>query len=217
MELTLSVNNDLAELLRLLDNPCGIFLTHLGKGSHHLLSLTLVQSLHGTRILRVRILDKVETVLTVLTIEGIACLHVLQLHGTTNITSIELINRLTVGTSTSVELSKTLLRTTICIRQVVTSLHSTTHYLEIRHLTNMRLHTGLEEIKRGRTIRIRIYFLTAGVVNLWHFAHKGNHITQEFHQTTNAHRTATTNTEHGEDAAGYQTLADTFTHLVFGE
>ena len=48
VELSLSVNDDLTELLRLLYHPCGILLTHLRQGSHHLLRITLVDGLHGT-------------------------------------------------------------------------------------------------------------------------------------------------------------------------
>ena len=45
VELTLSVNDSLPQLLRLLHNPCRVFLSHLRKGSHQLLHLLLVDSL----------------------------------------------------------------------------------------------------------------------------------------------------------------------------
>ncbi len=51
VELALSVDNNLAQFLRLLNHPCGILLTHLGQGHHHLLGLGFVYGLDGARIL----------------------------------------------------------------------------------------------------------------------------------------------------------------------
>ena len=131
VELTLTMNDDLAQLLRLLNHPCGILLAHLLQGSHHLLGLSLVDSLDGTRELRVRILDEVELIIGILTIQGIAGLHVLQFHSTTDITGLQLVNLNTVGTSTGIESTDTLLRATVGIGQVITTLHNTTHHLEV--------------------------------------------------------------------------------------
>ena len=47
VEFALSVDDDLAELLRLLNDPRGILLTHLVQGGHHLLRLALVNGLDG--------------------------------------------------------------------------------------------------------------------------------------------------------------------------
>ena len=147
VELTLSVDDNLAEFLRLLHHPRRVFLAHLGQCSHHLLRLTLVHGLHGTRIFRVGIFDEVVTVLTVLAVERVTGLHVLQFHGTADVTGIELIHGLTVCSGTGVELRQTLLRTAVGIGEVVAGLHRTAHHLEVGHLTDMRLHTRLEEIQ----------------------------------------------------------------------
>ena len=147
MELTLSVNDDLAQLLRLLNNPCRIFLTHLLQGSHHFLGLSLVDSLDGTRELRVRIFDEVELILYILAIQRVTGLYVLQLHGTADITGTQLVNRDTVSTSTSIQRTHALLRATVSIGQVIATLNDTTHHLEVLNLTDMGLNTGLEEVK----------------------------------------------------------------------
>ena len=83
----------------------------------------------------------------ILTVESISCLHVLKLNSTADIASTKLIYRNTVSTSASINLTNTLLRTTVGIRQVVAWLNATTHHLEVRNLTDMWLHTSLEEIQ----------------------------------------------------------------------
>ena len=217
VELSLTMNDDLAKLFRLLYNPCGVFLTHLGQGHHHLLGLGLVDGLDGARILRIRILDEVVAPLAVLAVEGIACLHVLQFHGTADITSLELVYRDTVGTCTCIDGADALLRTTVRVGQVVATLHSATHHLEILYLTDMRLYACLEEIERCRTCGIGSDLLATGVAYLRHLAHERNNIAQELHQTAHTHILACADAEHGEDRTGYQTLADTFAHLVLSE
>ena len=147
VELTLTMNDDLAQLLRLLNDPCGIFLAHLLEGCHHLFSLSLVDGLDGTRELGVRIFDEIELIIYILGVQRVAGLHVLQLHRTADITSTQLVNLNTVSTSTGIQRADTLLRATISVGQVVTTLHDTTHHLEILYLTDVRLDTRLEEIE----------------------------------------------------------------------
>ena len=48
MELTLTVEDYLTELLGLLDNECGILLTHTVNDGHHLLHIGLVYRLEST-------------------------------------------------------------------------------------------------------------------------------------------------------------------------
>ena len=141
------MNDNLAQLLRLLNNPCRIFLTHLLQSSHHLLGLSLVDSLDGTRELRVRIFDEVKFIVYILAIQRVTCLHVLQLHRTTDITCTQLVNLDAVSTSASIQGTDALLRATISIGQVVATLDNTTHHLEVLNLTDMGLNTSLEEIK----------------------------------------------------------------------
>ena len=79
----------------------------------------------------------------------------------------------------------------------------------------MRFNSGLEEIERSRSIRIRFHNLATGIVYGRHLVYKRNHITQEFHQTTHTHIFTCTNTEYGEHATWSQTFTDTLAHFVF--
>ena len=109
------MNNDLAQFLALLYSPCGIFLSHALQGIHHLLCLCFIDSLDGTAVLRVGILDEVEPILTILAVEGIASLHVLQFHGTTDITGHHFFHLDTIGTSACKYLGHTFLASTVGI------------------------------------------------------------------------------------------------------
>ena len=86
MEFTLSVNDGLSEFLRLFYYPCRVFLSHLGQSHHEFLHLLFVDSLDGARVFCVRIFDEVVSPVAVLAVEGITSLHVLELHGTADIT-----------------------------------------------------------------------------------------------------------------------------------
>ena len=78
----------------------------------------------------------------------------------------------------------------------------------------MRLHTGLEEIKRFRSVGIRSYLLAFRVLNFRHFRDKRNNVAQEFHQAANAHILTSTDTKYREHTSGYQSLTDTFAHFI---
>ena len=214
VELTLTTYNHLSQLLALLHDPCRVFLAHLQESSHQLLCILGIDSLDSTRVLRVRIFDEVETPLSILAIQGIARLHVFQLHGTTDVTSIQLLDSHTVGTSASINLSDALLATTVGIGQVVTRLDATAHHLEVTYLADVRFHTRLEKVNALRAIAVRSNFLTTSIVQLRHIVNERNHIAQELHQAANAHRLTCANTEYREDATSYQSLADTLTHLI---
>ena len=199
VELTLTMNDDLTKLLTLLYNPCRIFLTHSGKCSHKFLCLSLILCLDSTRELWVRILDEVKSVLTILTVESIASLDILQLNSTADITSLKLINRHTVSTSTYIYLTDTLLRATIRITEVITRLDASAHNLEVLYLTNMWLYACLEEINRLWSIYIDRHFLTTCIVNLRHLVNERNNVAKELHQTTDTHTLNCTNAEYWED------------------
>ena len=68
MELTLSVHDDLAQLLALLYSPCGILLPHTLQSIHHLLCLSLVDGLDSTAVLGVGVLYEVEAILAILAV-----------------------------------------------------------------------------------------------------------------------------------------------------
>ena len=217
MELSLTMNDGLAQLLALFYHPCRIFLTHLEQGDHEFLHILGISSTDSTRILGIGILDEVETPLTVLAIERVAGLDILELHGTADVASLETVYSDTVGTGAGIDGTQTLLGTTVGIGKVVTRLNRTTHNLEVRHFTDMGFHTSLEEIQTLWSSGVGLDLFTTGIVHLRHLAYEGNYIAQEFHQSANAHVLACAYAEYREDRAGYQTLADTFTQLVLGE
>mgnify|MGYP002508506621 CR=1 FL=1 len=70
MEFSLSGNDSLFQFLRLFDNPCRVFFTHTVQDFHHLFRIRFVNRLNGTAVFRVRIFDKVEFIITSLTIQG---------------------------------------------------------------------------------------------------------------------------------------------------
>ena len=81
----------------------------------------------------------------------------------------------------------------------------------------MRLHTGLEEEERSRTVAVGCDFLASSVFHLRHFAHEGNHVAEEFHQAAHTHILACADAENGENRACDKAFANTFAHFVFRE
>ena len=150
-------------------------------------------------------------------IERVARLHILEFHGTANVASLELVNGYTVRSSTSVDRTDTLLGTTVGISQIVTRLDASAHHFEVAYFSDVRLHTGLEEVNGFGTGRIGSDFFASGVVDLRHFINEGHNIAKEFHQATYTHVFASTNTEYREYAACDKSLTNTFAHLVLGE
>ena len=201
VEFTLSVNDNLLQLLALFNLPCGILLTHLLQGIHHLLGLLLVYGTNGTAILGIGILDEVETVLAILSIQRISGLHILQLNGTSDVTCHKFFHLDTVCTGTAEQLSHTFLATTVCVSQISTFMNGTTHHLEVLYFSDVGFHGGLEEEQAGRSVGIGCNFFATGIEYLGHFINEGNHITQEFHQTTHTHILTCTYAEYGEHSS----------------
>ena len=85
MKLTLSMHNSLFQFLRLLHFPSRIFLTHTVQYNHHLLYISLIYRLDGTRVFSIRIFNEVKPVFTVFAVQGISSLYIFQFHSTTNI------------------------------------------------------------------------------------------------------------------------------------
>ena len=215
MEFSLSVYQCLLQLFRLLDHPCRIFFTHTIQDGHHLFHVRFVHRFDSTGIFRIRIFDKVEFIIAVFTVECIACLHIFQFYGSTNITRLKFFHFHTVTTGYDINLSDTFFRTTVGIQQVITFTNLAAHYFKVRYFTDMRLDTRLEEVQRFGTVYVRSHFLTICVFHFRHFRHKRNYIAKKFHQTANAHVLTTANTEYREHTSGDQTLTDTFTHFIF--
>ena len=92
-----------------------------------------------------------------------------------------------------------------------------THHLEVLHLADMRFYAGLEEIKRSRAVHIGSHLHTSGIMHFGHLADERHDIAQKFHQAPYTHILSRTNTEHREHPPCCQSLADTLTHLVFGQ
>ena len=205
------------QLLALLHNPCRVFLTHLQQRCHKFFGLAFVHSLNGARIFRVRIFDEIEFLVNILAVKCIASLNIFQLHGTSYVAGIKLLHRNTVGSRASINLSDALLAASVGIRKVVARLYASAHNLEVRNLSDMRLHTGLEEINRLRSCRVGSDLLTTRIMHLRHLAHERHHITQEFHQTAHSHILTCANAEYGEDRTRYESLADALTQFVLCE
>ena len=218
MELSLSVHDGLAELLALLHDPCRILLAHLQQSCHNLFEILRILRFDSTRIFRTRIFYEVELhILVVLAIERVASLHILQLHSTSDVTGFEFVNRDTVASCTSIDLSETLLRATVSIREIVTGFHLTTHHLEVAHLTDMRFHTCLEEVKAFKSIAISWHLLTACIAVSRHVTDERHNIAQELHQALYAHVLMSIDTEDREDVTVDKTLADAEAQLVLRE
>ena len=100
MEFTLTMYENLSELLALLNLPCRVFLTHLLQGIHHLLSFALIDGADSTRVLGVGIFDEVEAVLAIFSIEGVASLDILEFHAATDVACSKLFYLDTVLTCT---------------------------------------------------------------------------------------------------------------------
>ena len=217
MELTLSVHDDLAQLLALLYSPCGILLPHTLQSIHHLLCLSLVDGLDGAAVLGVGVLYEVEAILAILAVERVAGLHVLQLHGAANIACHQFLHLDTVGSGAYEELCHTFLAAAISVAQVVSLVYLAAHNLEILHLTDVRLHSCLEEEQAGGAFLAGYNLLAAGIEHARHLIHKGYYVAQELHQAAHTHILAGAHTEDGEHATCCQALADTLAHLVLGK
>ena len=146
MELTLTMNNNLAKFLRLFDDPRRVFLAHFRQGCHHLLRLAFIDGLHSTRVFGIRIFNKVKFIVAILSVQRVTRLHILQLNGTTDVAGIQLVDSDTVSTSTGVDCADALLRAAVSICQVVARLDATAHHLKVAHLTNVGFNTCLEEV-----------------------------------------------------------------------
>ena len=177
MKLTLSMHNSLFQFLRLLHFPSRIFLTHTVQYNHHLLYISLIYRLDGTRVFSIRIFNEVKPVFTVFAVQGISSLYIFQFHSTTNISGYQFLHRNTISSRTNKKLCHTLFRASISISQIVTFVYFSAHHFKILHTTDMGFNGSLEEIKRSRAIRIGRHRNTTGIMNHRHIRHEWNNIT----------------------------------------
>ena len=94
------------------------------------LGIALGHRTHGTRILRLGLLDEVKAVFAALGIEGVACADILELDWRTYVTGTELIDRSLDLSADTVNLSQTLLGATVHVVKVITGLERARHHLE---------------------------------------------------------------------------------------
>src|SRR5574344_1766351 len=198
MEFTLTTNNCLTKFFRLFNFPSRILFTHSIKNGHHLFSFGFIDSLDSTRKFRIGILNEIKAIITILTVQCIACVNIFQFHSTTYITGYELVHLDSGSTCTSIKLGDSFFGTTICICQIVSFVYLSAHHLKILHLTNMMFNSSFKEIERRRAISIRNYAFSTSIMQRRHFVYKRNYISQELHQTTNSHILTCTNTENRE-------------------
>jgi hypothetical protein len=125
MEFSLAGNDRLLQFLGLFDHPRRILFTHTHQDFHHFFSICFINRLHGTTIFRVRIFDKVETIIASLTIQCVTTTNILQLNGSTDISGNHFGHGVTGLSGNREQLRDTLLRTTIGIQQIVTFFYLT--------------------------------------------------------------------------------------------
>ncbi len=217
MQFALAMNKQLAQLLRLLDDPRRVFQVHTRQGLHQLLVVRLVYGRYCPRIFRRRIFHEVELAVIIDRIQRVARAHILQLDATADVARLQLLDLVAVGTRADIERGQMLLRATFGIDQVVALLDRAAHNLEILHFADVRFDAGLEEIEAGCGRWIQLDLLAARVVGRWHFIDKRDNIAQELHQSVNAHILAGAHAEHRENVARHQALADALAQLIFGQ
>ena len=147
MEFSLTVYQNLTQFLRLFYNPSRVFFTHTVQHRHHLFCVGFIYRLDSSRILRIRIFNEIESVLTILAIQGIARLHIFQFYCTANISRTQFVYFFTVGTCTYIKLCHTFFRTSVCVAQIIAFMHHTTHYFKVLYISDMRFHSCLKEVK----------------------------------------------------------------------
>ena len=86
VELALSVHQNLTKFLTLLNFPSRIFLAHAVESNHHLFGVGLVDGTNGTCKLRIGIFDKIEAIVAVFAVQGVAGADIFELDGATDIT-----------------------------------------------------------------------------------------------------------------------------------
>ena len=217
VELTLSFHDSLLQLLRLLNNPSGIFTVHTSEDFAELLGIGLILRLDGTRIFRLGIFDEIEYILTTLVVKSVACLHVLHLNCCTYISCNELINRSLDLSAHAVYLCQTLAVAFCHICEVGSCTECSRHHLEIRYFTNVWLNGCLEHHEAERSVCIGLHLCSVGCARCRHLIDKWYHVAKELHHAANTHILQCAHAEYRIDTAVNESLADSFTHLVLCE
>ncbi len=163
VELALTREDGLLELLALLDNPCGILLVHAGEDGHEFLGVALGDGTDGTLIFGRGELDEVKLIFTTFLVESVACAHILKLHGCTDVTGHNAVNG-SLGLAThAINLGEALLGVACHVFEIVTGLESAAHDLEIAHLADVGLDGGLEHKNAERAIGVGLDFISGEI------------------------------------------------------
>ena len=217
VEFALTRYDGLFEFLALLDQQRGILLVHAVEHGAQLLGLALVQGLDGALELGRGIVDEVKDVLAALLVEGVAAANVFQLHGSADVTCVDLVDSGLVLTTNDVDLSQALLAATVHVGQVSTSLEHTAHHLEVGNLTDVALNRGFEEEHAQRTVLVSGNLVAIGVLGSGHIGHVGNDDAHDLQHAVGADVLLGAYENHGEDAAVNHTQADTLDGLLLGQ
>ena len=201
MELAHTTDDGLTKLFAHFDTPCRILFALTGNDLHHLLVLTLVDSLDAAAIARTRIFDLSEGKVSTLGIQRIAGAGIFQFHGSTDIACVQFIHLGTNGSVHCENLGDTLLGVAVHVLQIVTRTEHALSHLEVVNLTDMRLYRGLEHVNRSRSVVVAFDLLAFGGNHRVGLIYRGSNVAQEFHQTTHAHVLACAHAEYREHVA----------------
>ena len=142
--LTLTLNNSLLQLLRVLNKDSWILETSVEQQLTELLLVRLYLSLNSSTVARLWEYDRLQSDRCRWCSQSIVCLCALQLNGATDITCRKLGNLDTVLTSNGKQLREFLLVACTRVHQLHTLGQLTTNYAEVVDFANMSLHLRLE-------------------------------------------------------------------------
>ena len=188
----------------------GILGSHLVEGVAYLGLVVLIHCLHGAAVLGIRehhVLEGLHTALG----QGDIRLTGLELHDAADITGADGSNLLFLSTSHGVNGAETLTVASFRVNKVCTFVEGAAHHLEVRNLTKVLLHAGLEDEQGGGAGRVALEGATIHGGLFLSFRRR-NHVHDEFHEALYADVFLGGGAEHGDGLslhkAGTQTLAD---------
>ena len=212
MLLTHTGKNGLAQFLGVFHGDGGILGGNLVEGVAHLGFVVLVNGLHGAAVLGIRehhVLDGFHATLG----QGDVRLAGLQLHDAANVTGADGSDFLLLGTGHGVNGAQALSVASFGVHQVCTLVEGTAHHLEVRNLTQVLFHAGLEDEQGHGAGRVALEGAAVHGGLLLSFRRR-NHVHGEFHQALDAQVFLGGHAEHGNGLSLLQAHAQTFTDFV---
>ena len=201
--LTHTVDDGLAEFLRVLDTHCRILCTCAVEGLAEFLLVFLVDSFDGATIFALRILDRREYLVITRNVESLVVLDSFQLDSTSEVAGCKLGNSLFLLASYGVESGDALLGVVGHVDEVNAFTYLAGENLEVNHVAEVLLESSLVNEQRCLA---RCIFLRSG-----------SHFDEEFHKTLYADVLLAAYAEYRIEAAVYETDVETFVHLFLGE